>query len=324
MRKSRRLSPSALAKFEKDRENYYLSYCAENRPKREPQSRPASVGSSFDAYVKSALMSDVLGIKDQDTILFESQVEEHNRDFAYEAGAVVMDSYVQSGAYKDLLDMLEGALEEPQFEFDADTSVNGIPIAGKPDCRFIHRGGAHIILDWKVNGYCGKNATSPSKGFALCRDGRGWDKPSRSNGTSHKLFEPVEFMGLTVNKFFMEQVSIDWADQLAMYGWMMGEEVGSEEVVVCIDQIVAKPGDKFPLLRVANHRNRVSAAHQHGLLSRLTAMWNAIQNGQIFEEDNEAKCAELDTRALSMISDGTEQGDFFAKCARNTSFYRGR
>ena len=334
MRKPSRISPSALAKFEKDRENYFLTYCAEPRTKREPQSEPASVGSAFDAYVKAQLISDIFGTTCFEE-LFETQVEAHNRDFALKAGQHVMDDYVYCGAYQTLLDLLEGAKEEPQFEFDADVTLGEVPIAGKPDCRFVHRDGAHVVLDWKVNGYCSrKGATSPSKGYMICRDGQGWPKPSRSNGKSHNLFEPTEFLGLSVNKFFMEQVSIDWADQLSMYGWMMGEEVGGDQMVVVIEQVVAKPqgegaaaGDK-PLLRFATHCNRVSPAYQMGLQARLQAMWHAIQSEHIFTEldrdGNLEKIKELNNRARSMVSDGTDDGDFFARCARPTTFYKGR
>jgi len=333
MRKPSRISPSALQKFEKDRESYYLTYCAEFRTPRDPQSKPASVGSSFDAYVKAALMSDVLGIDNQFEMLFETQVESHNRDFAREAGLHVMNEYVASCAYAILRDELMDAREEPQFEFDANIVIGGVPTAGKPDCRFVHRDGAHVILDWKVNGYCGrKGAVSPSKGYKICRDGTGWPKKgSRSNGKSHELYEETEFMGLKLNKFFMEQVSIDWADQCTMYGWMMGEPVGGNETVICIEQVVAKPqdlGKKPPLLRFATHLCRVSEEHQIELMARLTRMWEAIQSEYIFTELDKAESLEkgedLNRRARSMVSDGTEEGDFFAKCARPQSFYKGR
>lgn len=328
MRKPKSISPSALGRFEKDREDYFFTYICDSRTPREPQSEPASVGSSFDAYVKAELIKDVLGKPDEFEALFESQVESHNRDFAREAGAHVMESYVTSGAYISLVEMMEEAKEDPQFEFDADTTIGDIPIAGKPDCRFVHRGGAHVILDWKVNGYCGKSGTSPSKGYALCMDGKGWPKPSRSHGKSHSLYKPREFLGLEINEFCMEQVSIDWADQLSMYGWMMGEEVGSDKLVVCIDQVVAKPNGEKPLLRIANHRCQVSPAHQQGLVQRLNVMWESTQTGHIFnevsEEDSRKKCEELEKRSFSMLSDGTDEGDFFAKCAKPKKFYSAR
>lgn len=335
MRKPKRISPSGLSRYEKDRESYYMVYCAEPRPDRDPQAAPASVGSAFDAFVKAQLMSDIFGQHKWFEELFEKQVEPHNRDFAFAAGRHVMDDYQNSGAYSDLINMLENAVEEPQFEFDAEVTIEGVPIAGKPDCRFVHRDGAHVVLDWKVNGYCGKSgATSPSKGYALCRDGAGYDKPSRSHGKSHKLYDPIEYLGLEVNKFNMEHISIDWADQLSMYGWMMGEPVGSEEMVVCIEQVVGKPAgprgveDGPPYLRVANHRARISPEYQFGLLQRLKAMWESLQNNHIFtdlsEEENAQKCEELNNQAFSLISDGTPEGDFFVRCARGTPIYRGR
>ena len=333
MRVPKRISPSALSKFEKDRDSYFLTYCAEPRPPRDEQSLPASVGSSFDAFVKGNLQHLVFG---ENTVeeLFESQVEPHNRDFAYDAGKYVFSHYKTCGAYQDLVDLLEGADEEPQFEFDADVVIDDIHIAGKPDCRFVHRGGAHVILDWKVNGFCGKAGSSPSKGYALCRDGYGWAKPSRSHGKSHKLYTPEEHMGIVINKYFMEEVSIDWADQLSMYAWMMGEPIGSQEMILCIDQIVAKPKtskgleDGYPLLRIANHKSRVSEVYQHNLHNRLVSMWKALQVGHIFDEldyeDNVKHCNELNVRANSMVSDGSSEGDFFAMCARPQSFYKGR
>lgn len=327
MRIPKYISPSSLSKFEKDREGFFFNYCSEPRPDREPQSKPASVGSAFDACVKSRLMSDVFG-ESSFSELFEAQVEKQNRDFALTAGRHVMENYVASGAYNDLLELIENAKEEPKFEFNAKTDVNGIPILGKPDCRFIHKDGAHIILDWKVNGYCGKSSTSPHKGYMLCRDGLNWKKPSQSNGTSHKFFKPFEFLGLTVNEFFMEQISIDWADQLSMYAWMLGEPVGSEEMVVCIEQIVAKAAPLAPLLRIANHRARVSKTYQCELEIRLDKMWAALNNRHIFNDlnmyENNLKIEELTKRAYSMISDGTNENNFFARCASKKHKYQGR
>lgn len=329
MRTPSRISPSALARFEKDRESYYLTYCAEPRTPRDPQSKPASVGSAFDAFVKGRLMKEILGIEMTEE-LFETQVESHVRDFAREAGQHCMASYVHSGAYKRLTDLLEGSQGDPQFEFTSEIVLgDDLHISGKPDCQFIHRNGAHIVLDWKVNGYCGKGSTSPSKGFACCFDGVGFDKPSRSHGKSHKLFEPVEHLGIMVNKYNMEQISIDWADQLTMYGWMAGEPVGSQNTICCIEQLVGKgvPGGK-PQMRVASHVTRVSVAHQMGLYERLLAMRAALNAGHIFTELSKdlsaSRCKQLDAMAQSMLSDGSPEGDFFAKCAKPTYTYKGR
>ncbi len=325
------ISPSALAKFEKNFEEWFISYVADTRPERSPQSAPASVGSAFDAFVKWTLSSEVCCVKRLNfDELFEAQVEPQNRDFALEAGKHIFNDYVHSGSLEAVKELMHQASEEPEFEFNASATVNGIPISGKPDCRFVHRSGAHIILDWKVNGYCGKagSNTSPTPGYMLCVDGSGWGKASRSNGQAHKFFKPFEFKGLLINEFYMEQVALDWADQLTMYAWMMGEPVGSENVVMFIEQVAAKATETKPLLRFASHRARVSPAHQHGLIARLNAMWEAIISGHYFkdldESGNAAKVDELNQRARQMISDGTAEGDFFAKCARGSTYYNAR
>jgi hypothetical protein len=67
-----------------------------------------------------------------------------------------------------------------------------------------------------------------------------------------------------------------------MYLWVLGEEVETD-AVVGIEQIVAKPTDSKPLLRIASHRCRVSADFQLDLFGRLKNMWNAIQSEYVFD-----------------------------------------
>jgi hypothetical protein len=300
------ISPSSLSRFEKDVDEFYIKYMAEPRPEREPQSEPASVGSAFDAVVKSNLHHALFGTPTFEE-LFESQVESQNRTFAKKAGLHVFRNYVACGAYQELLNMMEGAQQAPQFEFEANVEIDGIPLMGKPDARFVNKDGVHIILDWKVNGYCGKYNTSPNKGYKLCRDGLGWPRPSRSNDKSHNLYKDYVHKGLTINEYFLEDFSIDWADQLSIYGWMMGETPGDEEVVVAIDQVVAKPNDDEPLLRIAQHRSRVSSDYQGKLVNRLGEMWDAVQSGWLFrdvtEEESREMCSRLDSVAAATNND---------------------
>ena len=74
----------------------------------------------------------------------------------------------------------------------------------------------------------------------------------------------MNYHGLLINSGYMEGCNNEYADQLCLYGWLLGEAVGDENVVLMIDEIVAKymGPDVRPLLRVANHRGRVSKAHQ--------------------------------------------------------------
>lgn len=335
MRIPKRISPSALAKFEKDRQGYFFTYLSEPRTERDPQSPPASVGSAFDAFVKGRLMSDLFGENTTEE-LFESQVESQCRDFARVAGKHIFEEYVAIGNYQRLVDMMEHAKEEPQFEFDADiTLANGVVIAGKPDCRFVHAEGAHVILDWKVNGYCGKKSgVSPTQGYQICRDGLNWPKPSRTNDKFHKYYDPEEFMTLEVNSRPMYEVAQDWADQTTMYGWMMGEKVGDTQCVSIIEQIVCKPQGKgslqgdAPLLRFATHANRLDKEHQLKLYERIEKMSNTLKSGLVFDHldsvGNQELIEELNLRAKAMQSDGSDEGDFFAHCVRPQTYYKGR
>lgn len=346
MRIPRAISPSAFMLWEKDPNEYCLRHLVDNRPPRTPQELPASVGSAFDAWVKSCLYAALFGPNHDPRFefeaLFEQQVEEHNRDQARQMGLHVFDNYVETGSYDELLALMENAKEAPQFEFDAGRIVDNVPLFGKPDCRFVNHAGIHIILDWKVRGYCSKYGASPMKGFVMCRDGLDWEERnltkaklakreqgievtgahSRSHGKPHNMYLPMDFKGLTINQGFLETCDPEWATQLSIYGWLMGEKVGDENVVVCIDEIVGKfmgEGER-PLLRVANHRARVSRDFQVALHSRLRKLWDSINSGWVFQdmsrEDSDQIFQMLQSRANGMQTDGSEEEDWFSQLGR--------
>lgn len=314
MRIPKFISPSALSRFEKNLDEYYLNYLAENRPPRTPQTKPMAVGSAFDAFVKSYLHNALHGNYGDNNeyskdAIFESQVEEHNRDWAKEAGQHVFQRYCRSGALSDLMKELDTAIGPPRFEFDLHGKVNGIPLLGKPDIYFTNEHGARVVFDWKVNGYCSKSAVSPAKGYIKVRDT--WTslerRASRYNGVSHKDCVTQEYLGLRINcAQNLEDCYSQWADQLSIYAWLLGEEVGSEELIIGIDQVVALEADSTgkPFLRVANHRSKVSREYQTALLTRLQRLWSAITSGHIFghltREQNDKRCAELEEMAVAL------------------------
>ncbi len=317
MRIPRYLSPSQIALWYSDREEYYLRHLSEVKAPAIPQANYMSIGSAFDAYVKSAMFESLFGVgtdpRFEFDALFASQVEEHNRDWALENGLYMFEAYKKSGAYTELLELLHQSTYAPQFEFKIEGIVENIPLLGKPDLRFVHSSGAHVILDWKVNGYCSKSPTSPCKNYRLIRDG--WDstiaKASRGAGQPHKDYKPLEWKGVEIHRGWLEDSNEDWADQLAIYSWMLGEPVGDENVIVCIDQIVAKPTDSRPLLRIANHRARISTLHQHNLLERIKKCWEGISTDHIFDEltkeESKERCDLLEQRALLIYLDTPEQ-----------------
>ena len=309
MRLPEYLSPSSLSLWESNRQAFYLRHLVENRPPRIPQMDYMSIGSAFDAYVKAALHEALFG-KGVDPqfefdAIFTEQVEEPNRDWALAAGEYAFECYKITGSYDELLGDLLDSQTDPKFEFKVEGRVMGVPLLGKPDLRYIHKLGARIIFDWKVNGFCSKYGASPYKGYHLIRDGWAVEdgKPSRGAGKPHKMYKPIPHKGIEIGSHFMEETCEDWADQLSIYGWMLGDTVGGEDVVVRVDQLACKPREgSYPWLRVANHCCHISEEWQQSLIKRLVNCWESITSGFIFNdtmsrEESDNRCEILDMRA---------------------------
>lgn len=296
-----KLSPTSLHLWESNREEFYVKYLSGLARQDENQSLAMSVGSAFDAFVKSALCTHLFGTPPTGYSLdelLEAQVDTIMLDPAREAGKHVFDRYVACGAYRELLDWICRSGEQPRFEFKLVGEIGGVPLVGKPDCWF-KAGDVNVVLDWKVNGYCSNSATSPKKLYANCRDT--WTaeegKPTRGGDGPHKQYCEMDYKGLKIGAHYLDDADKDWADQLATYSWMLGIPVGDEDVVTCIDQIVAKPAEPKPLLRVAQHRCRISSFWQHSLLARYQDCWRTIESGHIFtdmtREESDARCEVL-------------------------------
>lgn len=295
------LSPTSVKIYEKNVEEFATKYLLQNRPPREPQTEPMSVGSAFDAYVKSDLYYGVYGNYGSDNeygkeAIFETQVSPHVRDFAKKAGQHCYDVYKRVGALAALKQELATAIAPPRFEFDLTDEIRGVPLLGKPDIYFLNEHGARCVYDWKVNGYCSWRNTSPMKGYVVCRDQDG-------NIKSHKDCIPTRHKGVLINAyFFLEDCNKEWADQLAIYSWLLGEEIGSEQVVFGIDQLTG-PKDK---LRVSTHRLRISPQWQFSLVERVQQVWDIIQSGHIFRELTREQS---DTR-LQLLEDMHKPSEF--------------
>jgi hypothetical protein len=329
MRQPQRLSYSGFSLWETRPDEFYLKYLSDRRPPHIPQERPAAAGAAFDAYVKSALHSAIFGAgsdpKYQFPALFEAQVEPQNRDWALEEGEYVFNSYVLSGFYDKLLDLLKTSKEPPRFEFTVEAEINGVPFLGKPDARWVTPGGVPVIHDWKLNGFTSKYTTSPCRSYMRCRDGYVSAKPSKNHDTEHRAFLGYQHGDLTINTTYLEAANTAWADQLSLYGWALGEKIGDENVVLSIHQIVAKPADGRPQLRVAAYRARVQTSYQQELAARLERCWDAITSGHIFltlsREDSDARCQVLDETAVGLQSDGSNREEYFNETTRDR--YRG-
>ena len=324
MRIPERLSYSSFSLWEKQPDEFYLKYLSDHRPPRIPQERPAAAGSAFDARVKASLYRSLFGDNDPKytfEALFEAQVEPQNRDWALDVGAHIFGAYACSGFYGELLQLLKTSKTPPRFEFTVNGEINGVPFTGKPDLQFTLN--TPVIHDFKVNGYCSKNAVSPHKSYRICRDGF-IGKQSRSHGKTHGEYLGYDHHGFEINTSYLEVSNPAWADQLSLYGWVLDEKIGDENVVLSIHQIVAKPAEP-PQLRVAEYRARVKSEYQTNLSRRLRSCWDAINNNHVFpmlsKEESEARCQVLDDTAIGLLSDGSSTEDWFNEATRER--YRG-
>lgn len=340
MREVKGISPTSLHLWESDREKFYLDRLADNRRPREAQSPAAAVGSGFDAYVKSALFKSIYGhdgdgVYDRDRLFNEQVDDELNRVYARRAAAECFRRYVDSGCYAELLVELTNSSREPRFEFKLEGEIGGVPLVGKPDLYYYRD--CHVLYDWKVMGYCSKGSTSPAKLYRCCRDTwkpEGPIKATRGGGQPkpHKGFTEVEYKGHKIGDHWMDETNSKWADQLCIYGWLMGVPVGCEDFIVGIDQLCCKqpPKDKetgeplreYPLIRVAQHRCRISECFQLALMKRLQEMHAAIQSGHIFDDmTREESDARIEVLNELHVDDPEGRDDVWGLCEERG--YRG-
>lgn len=329
------LSPSSITQYYKNKDEFYLRYLSETPPPKFPQTQPMSIGSSFDAYVKSHLYETLFGKghnpKYDFNALFEAQVEEHNRDWAFQAGRYAFECYKISGALSDLLLQLHKASKPPRFEFDLHGAVNGyregvtkdigaVIFLGKPDLHYVNSEGLDVTHDWKVNGFCGKSNTSPKKGYVRLRDGWRDKVESRSNNAQHKDAIVMNHKGIMVNHgHSLNMVDAEWAQQLSIYSWLLGLEIGAQ-FVVSIDQLAcSNVGTTYPDIRIAEHRCFVNQMFQFETFARAQVVWKNVHSDHFFDdktkEESDARCKALDAAAAG-LKGGTVEDEWFASVCR--------
>lgn len=302
------LSPSSFALYQKSPEDYYLRYLATHRPSRMPQTQPMAIGSAFDAYAKSYLHDNLFGKGSNPKFdlkeLFEAQVEEQNRTWAWEHGRYVFEQYKSTGALADLMLELQKGSTKPRFEFDALGVVNGyregkertigeVPFFGKPDVFYITSKGIPVVLDFKVNGFCSDYPTYPAQGYVRMRSA------NNTNYGCHKKCCPDVVDGILINLAeTLENIKPDWAAQLSIYSWLCGQPVGGN-FVVAIDQVACSPSPGLPSIRVAEHRLKISSEYQNQLFEQCCQAWEIINSDWFFREvspeESREKCKILDT-----------------------------
>lgn len=307
------LSPSQIALYEQSREQYYERYLMDNPPPRAPQNDAMAIGSAFDAYAKSYLHNALFGGSDprfELQTIFEAQVEPPLRAWAWDNGKYVFEQYKQSGALVDLMVMLQKG-QSPRFEFEVRGAVAGyregiegefgeVTLLGKPDVDFITDQGVHVILDFKVNGYCSKWPKSPAPYYLRMR-GAG-----RTNYGMHAKCHPDYYNGVEVNVHCgLDTIDKGWARQLAIYGWLCGEPIGAQFVTV-IHQLVCSPNSGgLPSIRVAEHHNFITRSYQQLIFDRAVELWEIVHSDWYFrdvsQEESQRRCANIGVQAYKPV-----------------------
>lgn len=301
MRTPEYLSPTSIKLYVENTEEFYFRYLADIKIPRFPQTQPMAAGSAFDAYVKSYLHTSLFGkgydVRYELGTIFQEQVEPHNRDWAWEAGRLIFEEYKESGCLADLMLELGDAVGKPRFEFTIRDEIDGVTLLGKPDVFFINNQAGRVVYDWKVNGYCSPRTKSPMKGFVKLRT----KVLGKYYPSEHKNCQLEIFKGIAINtNMCLEDGNKDWADQLSIYAWLLGEEIGSEEIIFGIDQVCGPANS----MRFATHRLRISPEYQFNLLALVKQIWSIVESGWIFremtEEQSHNRCELLDKRAEIM------------------------
>jgi len=293
-RKPTYLSPSALACWEKSPDEYFNRYVipSDVRPPRPPQTDPMSVGSAFDALVKNRINVDLNGYwvtKESEYALCDlirTQCEEHTLPESLVIACDLFEQYVECNAYGALLETIRAATIVPRMEFTVRAEISGVPLLGKPDLHFNTAKFCEVITDWKVSGSVSKRGVSPQQGYMICKDIHG----SRSNGESHKRFQPsLHESGLIVNGWKMNESTDYWADQLTTYAWALGHAVGDESWVARIEQIACRPApatatDDRLRAKCVVHQSTVDRDYQYNLIERYQRCWSHVEKGHYWPE----------------------------------------
>jgi hypothetical protein len=302
MRELKYFSPSSYLMYRDDVDRFVEQYLIDLPRSNDPPSIQMSIGSAFDAFVKSNLAKkfyegEAYAPYQLETI-FNKQVSEEHREEAWKIGKFLYEQYVDQGGFHALLSDMEGNLGPIYFEREAQASVRMpsgryVPFKGFPDCSYINKHNKLVILDWKCNGYCSSKRTSPKKHYVI----------SRPDNTSHKKITPTVKYDLTVvEDHCFSEVDMKWAIQLTIYSWLLGRPIG-DDTVFQIEQLLMEPG---PAVRCITYRGFTTPEFQIELANEIDAAWHSLKDGYIYRhltrQESDAKMATANRRAAMALS----------------------
>lgn len=252
------LSPSSFKEWKLCPWKFFLKRLSGHLVKGS-QGTPAALGCSFDLYIKRYLARQ-LGFQDEPRLSLATLVTSVNEDIPnrveiLEAGKNLAEKYIELGFARRLL---EEGLKDIELEiFEQFEEFN---ILGKPDASLLPssvegKRELFVPLDWKVRGYGSKLGYSPTPGYRYRIDNTG-----KHYETHAKSTEPLEML------------NPDWADQLAIYGWLLNPWVINNliDMPIAIDEVTyGRSSVSFTSIR-----SYVSKEYQTRLKKELKECWN--------------------------------------------------
>lgn len=287
------ISPTQLDMYHGSMDKYYLRYFTEwGRAYAKQGTTPAMcVGSAFDGMIKKELVSLMGGAAQLKGGV--GGVPAFLESVVMPVANACFQFYLSSGAFMELVTDIRGCRIVMEDTLQANVSwaeAGGdagrrsvVPFYGKPDLwgRLPDSGGKPLILDWKVSGFfdsVGRLKAEAAAWLAGQTVGSGVKKTPVAggylrefgpHGTGRGLLDRSE-TGIVhgVRVGLSARGLKKWLHQLCLYGWMLGEEVGAEDWVVCLDLIC--PG------RIVQYRGIVPASYQRALIRFAVEMWETV------------------------------------------------
>ena len=280
-----RISPTMLSTWERSRVDWMRTYIGVPMKGpdgeivlttvREPQTEPMAAGSAFDAYVKEVLIQggDAESISSLDiTSSPYWKVEPWNVEYGVKIGKYLLKKYTELGGMIRFQRLINEGVElfmEEKVSGEITGESTVVPIGGFPDL-FWYEDGVLTVHDWKVSQIKNDKPTI-MKGYSelmvppLVKVPRNATlKPGDGDGDGLVYTHPDAGIGL-------EEIDSKFADQLTIYAWLCGSEVG-KPIVGAIDRLCGMP------LRVCRYRGMIGEEYQMKLVARLEAAWIGIQD----------------------------------------------
>ena len=254
---------------------------------RMEQTPQMAVGNVFDIHMKYHLASTV-GRRDLDPRMLEESIDARylgRRGSPDKIDQLVLWEGLRAyHAYKEspaLRLLLEG-VTNVEVPSGAARITGGVPIWGKPDAE-LFRAGRRVVQDWKVSGAFATNKPSAETGWSYHFAKRmvGGEPKWIDEGPHHRSVEPLELL------------KEEWAIQLAMYAWLLGDAPGSD-ISGQIDKVLLLDGE----VDVYVYRTTVGRDFQLRILSELQLCWQKVLAGEILPEEYRGMPPEL---LMSMV-----------------------